>query len=115
MLMMRRSIGSHLRRDALPHYHPVVVHQHPEVDVTATVGPATGNVRDRLVVDKNAQLQDDLEPRTRRAVNESMDISLLSEGGRYEVQFFSGNQYEVGSIAIELPDSRRESRPLGRA
>jgi uncharacterized Zn finger protein len=38
-----------------------------------------------LVVDENAQSQDDLETHTQRAVNEAMDVSLLSKGGRYEV------------------------------
>ena len=42
-------------------------------------------VRDRLVVDENAQSQNDLEPRTKRAINEAMYVSLLSKGGRYEV------------------------------
>lgn len=37
----------------------------------------------------------DLEPRTRRAFEEAMAISLLEKGGRYEVRSASGNRYEV--------------------
>ena len=61
---------------------------------SGSVGPAEpvapdggrmGDVRDQLVVDDDPQSQDDLEPRTQRAVNGAMDVSLLSKGGRYEV------------------------------
>jgi hypothetical protein len=62
----------------------------------------TKSKSDRLVVDENAQSQDELEPRTKRAVAEAMDISLLSKGGRYEVQSASGIRYEV-----ELDSSAR--------
>jgi hypothetical protein len=55
-------------------------------EAVAPDGGRTGDVRDRLVVDENAESQDDLEPRTKRAVAEAMDVSLLSKGGRYEVQ-----------------------------
>jgi len=43
-------------------------------------GGRTGDVRDRLVVDKNAESQDDLEPHTKRAVAEAMEVSLLPKG-----------------------------------
>jgi len=64
-----------------------------------------------LVVDENAQSQDDLEPRTKRAVNESMDVSLRSNGGRYEVQSASGNRYEVDVIdeSCSCPDWQQRS------
>ena len=64
-----------------------------------TDGGRTGDFRDRLVVDDDPQSQDDLEPRTQRAVNEAMDVSLLSKGGRYEVQSASGRWYEVDVIS----------------
>jgi hypothetical protein len=38
-----------------------------------------------LVVDENAQSQGDFEPRTKRTVDETMDISLLSKDSQYEV------------------------------
>jgi hypothetical protein len=67
-------------------------------EAVAPNGGRTGDVRDRLVVDENAESQDDLEPRTKRAVAEVMDVSLLSKGGRYEMQSASGNRYEVDVI-----------------
>jgi len=42
-------------------------------------------VCDRLVVEENTQSQDDLKPHTKRAINEAMDVSLLSKSGHYEV------------------------------
>lgn len=39
--------------------------------------------------------QEELEPRTKRARNEDMDVSPLQKGGIYEVQSESGNIYEV--------------------
>lgn len=74
--------------------HPVeeLLHERltgPETAV-APDGRRTGDIHDRLVVDDNPHLQDDLEPRTQRADNEAMDVSLLSKGGRYEVQPASG-------------------------
>ena len=44
--------------------------------------------------------QETLEPRTKRARTEEMDVSLLQKGGLYEVQSESGNIYEV-DIASE--------------
>lgn len=66
--------------------------------VVAPGGGRTGDVRDRRVVDEDPRPQDDLEPRTKRAVDEAMSVSLLSKGGRYEVQSASGNRYEVAII-----------------
>ena len=51
---------------------------------TATVAPdggRTGDVRDRIVVADHSTPKDDLEPRTRRAVDEAMAVSLLEKGG----------------------------------
>lgn len=48
-------------------------------------GGRTGDVRNRMVVAKHSIPQDNLEPRTRRAVDEAMNVSLLGKGGRYEV------------------------------
>jgi len=50
--------------------------------------------------------QEDLEPRTKRARNEEMDVSLLQKGGIYEVQSESGNIYEVdiASKTCTCPD-----------
>ncbi|WP_018257208.1 hypothetical protein [Halomicrobium katesii] len=80
-------------------------------EAVAPDGGRTGDVRDRLVVDEDAQSQDELEPRTKRAVNESMDVSLLSKGGRYEVQSASGNRYEVDVIdeSCTCPDWQQRS------
>ena len=41
----------------------------------------------------------DLDPRTERAFEEAMAVSLLEKGGRYEVQSASGNWYEVDIVA----------------
>ena len=81
------------------------------MQAVAPDGGRTGDVRDRLVVDENAESQDDLEPRTKRAVAESMDVSLLSKGGRYEVQSASGNRYEVDVIdeSCTCPDWQQRS------
>jgi len=76
-----------------------------------TVVGLTGDVRDRLVVDDDPQPQDDLEPRTKRAIDEAMDVSLLSKGGRYEVQSASGNRYEVDVVdeSCTCPDWQQRS------
>ena len=49
-------------------------------EAVAPDGGRTGGVRDRLVVEDDPQPQDDLEPRTKRATDEAMDVSLLSKG-----------------------------------
>ncbi|MCU4718070.1 hypothetical protein [Halapricum hydrolyticum] len=50
--------------------------------------------------------QEELEPRTKRARTEEMDVSLLQKGGIYEVQSESGNIYEVdiASKTCTCPD-----------
>lgn len=50
--------------------------------------------------------QEELEPRTKRARTEEMDVSLLQKGGIYEVQSESGNSYEVdiASKTCTCPD-----------
>ncbi|ACM58545.1 hypothetical protein HALDL1_00525 (plasmid) [Halobacterium sp. DL1] len=63
-------------------------------------GGRTGDVRDRMVVTKHSNQRADLEPRTRRAVDEAMAVSLLEKGGRYEVQSASGSWYEVDVISV---------------
>ena len=65
----------------------------------ASDGGRTGDVRDRMVVTKHSNQCADLEPRTRRAVDETMAVSLLKKGGRYEVQAASGRWYEVDVIS----------------
>ena len=98
-----------------PEGHPVeeVLHERLRgpAEAVAPDGGRTGDVRDRLVVDENTQSQDDLEPRTARAVAESMDVSLLSKGGRYEVQSASGNRYEVDVVdeSCSCPDWQQRS------
>ncbi len=66
-----------------PEGHPVeeVLHERLSgpAEAVAPDGGRTGDVRDRLVVNENAQSQNDLEPRTKRAVAEAMDVSLLSK------------------------------------
>ena len=85
-----------------PEGHPVEERLHGRLagpaEAVAPDGGRTGDVRDRLFVDDDSQPQDDLEPRTKRAIDEAMDVSLLSKGGRYEVQSASGNQYGVDVV-----------------
>jgi len=52
------------------------------------------------------QSQEELDPRTKRARTEEMDVSLLQKGGIYEVQSESGNIYEVdiASKTCTCPD-----------
>jgi hypothetical protein len=71
--------------------------QGPAVAV-APDGGRTGDVRDRMVVTEDSSQLADLKPRTRRAVDEAMAVSLLEKGGRYEVQSASGSWYEVDVI-----------------
>jgi len=98
-----------------PEGHPVeeVLHERLSgpAEAIASDGGRTGDVRDRLVVDENAESQDDLEPRTKRAVAEAMDVSPLSKGGRYEVQSASGNRYEVDVVneSCSCPDWQQRS------
>ena len=55
--------------------------------------------------------QEELEPRTKRARNEEMDVSLLQKGGIYEVQSESGNIYEVdiASKMCTCPDFKKRN------
>jgi hypothetical protein len=55
--------------------------------------------------------QEELEPRTKRARNEEMDVSLLQKGGIYEVQSESGNIYEVdiASKTCTCPDFKKRN------
>ncbi|WP_226043209.1 hypothetical protein [Natrinema sp. DC36] len=55
--------------------------------------------------------QEELEPRTKRARNEEMDVSLLQKGGIYEVQSESGNIYEVdiASKTCTCPDFTKQN------
>lgn len=64
----------------------------------AVDGGRTGDIRAREFVDERKQV-DGLESRTRRAIQEEMDVSLLEKGGCYEVHSSSGNVYEVDVIA----------------
>lgn len=61
-------------------------------------GGQAGDVRDRMIVSDGFTSADDLEPRTKRAVEEAMTVSLLAKGGRYEVEAASGNQFKVDII-----------------
>lgn len=54
-------------------------------------------------------VRDDLEPCTKRAVAEAMDVSLLSKGGRYEGQSTSGNSYEGNVIGESCSDWQQRS------
>jgi hypothetical protein len=74
-------------------------------------GGRTGDVRDRMVVTKHSSQRADLEPRTRRAVDEAMAVSLLEKGGRYEVQSASGDRYDVDVISesCTCPDWQQRS------
>lgn len=71
--------------------------QYPDGAV-APDGGRTGDGRDRMAVSEDSTPQDTLGPRTRRTVDESVSVSLLAKGGRYEVQSASGNRYEVDII-----------------
>jgi len=81
---------------------------------TAAVAPdggRTGDVRDRMVVAEHPTPKDDLDPRTRRAVDEEMNVSLLQKGGKYDVRSASGNWYEVDVISesCTCPDWRKRT------
>ena len=51
--------------------------------------PTTGRIDGVVATDTT------LAPRTRRAFEEEMDVSLLRKGGLYEVRSESGNVYEI--------------------
>jgi hypothetical protein len=74
-------------------------------------GGQAGDVRDRMLVSDGSTSADDLEPRTKRAVEEVMTVSLLAKGGRYEVEAASRNRYEVDIIgkSCTCPDWQQRS------
>ncbi len=96
-----------------PEGHPVeALLENRLQNPTAAVAPdggRTGDVRDRMVVTEHSAQRDGLEPRTRRAVDQAMAVSLLEKGGRYEVRSGSGNWYEVDVISesCTCPDWRK--------
>jgi hypothetical protein len=99
--------GSHVHRQRREVHllwadsHPVEALLHERLTDVAAVTPDSGrtdDVRDRLVVNDDPKPQDDIDPCTKRTIDEAMDVSLLSKGGRYEVQSASGNQYEVDVV-----------------
>ena len=98
-----------------PEGHPVeeVLHERLSgpAEAVAPDGGRTGDVRDRMVVTEHSTQTDGLEPRTRRAVDEEMAVSLLEKGGRYEVRSASGNRYEVDVIgeSCTCPDWRKRT------
>jgi len=53
---------------------------------------------DPALSDGETETKSVVDPRTRRAREEDMDISLLEKGGIYEVRSQSGNTYEVDVI-----------------
>jgi hypothetical protein len=83
-------------------------------EAVAPDGGRTGYVRDRLVVDENAESRDDLKPRTKRAVDEAMDVSLLSKGGCYEVHPYpiTGAKSTASTSRVPVP-SGSSARPRG--
>lgn len=85
----------------LPEGHPIegILQDRLHGYDVAPDGGRSGDVRDRMVVTKHSSQRADLEPRTRRAVDEAMAVSLLEKGGRYEVQSASGSWYEVDVIS----------------
>ena len=88
--------------DLWPERHPVEERLHERLagpaEAVAPNGGRTGGIRDRIVVTEDSSQLAYLEPRTRRAVDEAMAVSLLEKGGRYEVQSASGSWYEVDVI-----------------
>ena len=49
-------------------------------DAVAPDGGQAGDVRDRMLVSDGSPSADDLDPRTKRAVEETMTVSLLAKG-----------------------------------
>ncbi len=66
-------------------------------------GGQEGDVRDRMLVSDGSTSAEVLKPRTKRAVEEAMTVSLLAKGGRYEVEAASENRYEVDIIENLVP------------
>jgi len=97
-----------------PEGHPVeeVLHERLSgpAEAVAPDGGRTGDVRDRLVVDDDPQPQDDLEPRTKRAIDEAMDVSLLSKvvATRSSPRPVIGTK-STSSTVVYLPDWQQRS------
>ena len=60
-----------------------------QTEATTDLAPSDGETESKSTLD----------PRTRRAREEDMEVSLLEKGGLYEVRSQSGNTYEVDVIA----------------
>lgn len=100
-----------------PHDHPIVDLLAARVQATTATATAVpdGGVTRASCTDGLAQEagvrqtgapDEELAPRTRRAIAESMDVSLLAKGGQYEVQSESGNSYVVDIVgeSCSCPD-----------
>jgi hypothetical protein len=59
------------------------------------IGDASGSEPNTGGTDESAAANDTITPRTRRARDEEMDVSLLRKGGIYEVRSASDSVYEV--------------------
>lgn len=59
-------------------------------------GGCAGDIRAREIASN--QTTTNLEARTRRAIDEEMDVSLLAKGGQYEVRSQSGHVYDVDVV-----------------
>ncbi len=59
------------------------------------IGDASGSDPNTGGTDESAAADDTIAPRTRRAHDEDMDVSLRRKGGIYEVRSASGSVYEV--------------------
>jgi hypothetical protein len=115
-------VGSYDHRDRRevhflwPQNHPVedlLQDRLDEPGVVAPDGGQTGDVRDRMIASEDDS-RSDLEPRTRRAINEEMKVSLLAKGGRYEVESASGSHYSVDVVgnSCTCPDWQQRT-PAG--
>ena len=66
-----------------------------ETDTSASAVPNPDNTASEEPSTDDAEL----DPRTQRAREEGIDVSLLAKGGVYEVHSQSGNIYEVDVVA----------------
>ena len=98
-----------------PEDHPVedLLQDHLQSPRAAVVpdGGRAGDIHDRMVITEHSTQHGDLEPRTRRALDEAMEVSLLEKGGLYEIQSASENRYEVDVIgeSCTCPDWRKRT------
>ena len=101
--------GRHEVHFLFPYNHPIedLLARQIEPD-GAALSPDGGWVESRdaqSLVESNPDTvsaepsDDELAPRTRRACEEDMDVSLLEKGGVYEVHAASGNVYDVDVIS----------------